>query len=338
MKFTPHMTNKIQSHHNPLLKSKGFHPFMWLREGMDLNAWLTMLGLLMVITLLATCIGLLVDQRVIAGAPGWIKPAKFAISFSVYSFTFVWLLSFLRRWKKIVKVLTPLISIGVLIDMALIILQVIRGVRSHFNVATPFDDMVYRIMGIGVTMIFLAAFLTAILLLFERRTDFALIWSLRLSLAIMLFGMFIGFLMLLPTTAQLQAYNDGHLPLIIGAHSVGIPDGGPGLPFLGWSTTGGDLRIAHFVGLHALQVLPFVGLFFSEQRVPRLSTVQRVALVWAIGLGYAGLVGSLYWQALRGQSLIAPDGLTWISWVVVVGLTLVMSGLIILHAQLSKNQ
>lgn len=316
-----------------------FHPFfLWLRKGLALNALLTMLGLLMVITLLATCVGLLIDHRVIAGAPAWAKPAKFAISFSVYCFTFVWLLSFLRRWKKIAASLAVMTSIGVLLDMVLIVLQVIRGVRSHFNVATPFDDMVYRIMGFGSMMIFLAAFVTAIILLFERRTDRTLILSLRLGLVIMMFGMFAGFLMTQATPAQLVAYHSEHLPPIFGAHSVGVPDGGPGLPFLGWSTTGGDLRIAHFVGLHALQVLPFLGWFLSKQSFLRLLTGQRVALVWTISLGYVGLVGSLLWQALRGQSLIAPDGLTWTTWGLVVGLTLVMSGAIILRGRLSTVQ
>ena len=303
-----------------------------------MNALLTMLGLLMVITLLATCVGLLIDHRVIAGAPAWAKPAKFAISFSVYCFTFVWLLSFLRRWKKIATALAAITTIGVLLDMVLIVLQVIRGVRSHFNVATPFDDMVYRIMGFGSALIFLAAFVTAIFLLFERRTDRTLIWSLRLGLVIMMFGMFAGFLMTQATPAQLVAYHAGHLPPIFGAHSVGVPDGGPGLPFLGSTTTGRHPRLAHFVGLPALQVLRFVGWFLSVQPFQRLSTGHRVALVWTIGLGYVGLVGSLLWQALRGQSLIAPDGLTWITWGLVVGLTLVMSGAIILRARLSTVQ
>ena len=92
-----------------------------------------------------------------------------------------------------------------------------------------------------------------------------------------------------------------------GGHSVGLPDGGPGLFFVGWSTTGGDLRIAHFVGLHALQVLPLLAALLAQRTV---ADALRTRIVWSVAVGYLGLVLLLTWQALRAQPLLAPDGVT----------------------------
>ncbi|MFT4155024.1 hypothetical protein [Parafilimonas sp.] len=50
------------------------------------------------------------------------------------------------------------------------------------------------------------------------------------------------------------------------AHTVGAPDGGEGLPVINWSKRYGDLRIAHFVGMHALQILPLFGFFIAKTR------------------------------------------------------------------------
>ncbi|MCH6166449.1 hypothetical protein [Pseudonocardia alaniniphila] len=108
---------------------------------------------------------------------------------------------------------------------------------------------------------------------------------------------------------------------------MGITDSGPIMPVTGWSTTGGDLRIAHFVGIHALQALPLLAMLLSlpagRAILLRAETVH-IRLVVVASAGYAGLTGLTWWQALRGQPLLRPDGLT----MVVVGLlvALVVAG------------
>jgi hypothetical protein len=93
-------------------------------------------------------------------------------------------------------------------------------------------------------------------------------------------------------------------------HSVGVADGGPGLPLVGWSTTGGDLRIGHFVGLHALQALPLLALVLGG----RLDQLTRIRLLLIGGVAYGVLTVLLTWQALRGQPLLQPDALTLTAW------------------------
>ena len=110
-----------------------------------------------------------------------------------------------------------------------------------------------------------------------------------------------------PTDAQLAAARAGEPMTVAGAHTVGAPDGGPGLPGTGWSVERGDLRVPHFVGLHALQALPLLGFLLGRRR---RADATRVRLVLAAAASYAGLFAMLLWQALRGQSLVQPDGTT----------------------------
>lgn len=94
---------------------------------------------------------------------------------------------------------------------------------------------------------------------------------------------------------------------IMGAHTVGAPDGGPGFSGTGWSTEHGDLRIPHFIGLHALQVLPLIAFVMRHRR---LSSDTRVRLTLTAAGSYFTLVVLLLVQALRGQPIVRPDALT----------------------------
>jgi hypothetical protein len=282
-----------------------------LRRAWALNAPLTLLGVLMVGTLLAALVGLVVDHQVITGAPAWLKPAKFAISVTIYCFTFVYLLQFVRGHRRLVAFVANATAIALLVEMVIIVGQVVRGATSHFNYSTPLDAALFGTMAGFITLVWVMALVLGILLLLQRMPDPVWAWALRLSVLIALVGMGVAFLMTRPTAAQLAGAQAGKGLPIVGAHTVGVADGGPGLPVLGWSTIAGDLRIPHFVGLHGLQVMLILGFLLTLPAArAALSVGQRVALVWTAGLGYLGLIGLLTWQALRGQSIVAPDGLT----------------------------
>ena len=280
-----------------------------LHRALEANPALTIMGGAMLITFVATLVGIFVDHRVITGAPAWLKPAKFAISVSTYCFTFVWMLRFVENRPRLVRLLANVTTASLIVEMAVILTQAARGTTSHFNQTTPLNTALWFTMGAFIVVVWMMNLLLAIMLLLQRMPDRALAWSLRLGLLISAIGMATAFFMVIPTPEQAARIAGGYGPRIVGAHSVGVRDGGPGLPVLGWSTVGGDLRVAHFVGLHALQVLPFLGWLLTRRKglVALLSTSDRLALVWSAGVTYLGLILMLTWQALRGQSVVHPD-------------------------------
>jgi hypothetical protein len=296
-------------------------PLDLLLRSWTMNRPLTVVGVAMLLTLAAATAGLVLDPRVITGQPAWLKPAKFAISITIYSFTLVWLLGFVRGHGRLVGLVSWMTTIALIVEMIVIVLQVARGTTSHFNVATPLDAALWGTMAGFIVVVWLMGLLAAALLLVQRFPDPVFAWGLRLAIVISLAGMASGlFMTTSPTPEQRAAARAGQGMPISGAHSVGVPDGGPGLPVVGWSTTGGDLRVGHFVGIHGLQVLPVVGWLLSRPpATSRLRRGQRLLLVWLAGLGYFGLMALVVWQALRGQPLIAPDAATLLALAGVLG-------------------
>ncbi len=246
----------------------------------------SMAGLVPVLAVLAV-----VDQRTLLGAPLWWKPLKFAISFVAYSGALAWMLGQLRG--PALRRTGWVIVAASVIEMAIIAGQAARGVRSHFNDDDVAGVVLYGIMGATIAVLYLATLAIAVRFLREPGRDRAAAVAIRAGLVVGLAGMAVGYVM-----------------IAMNKHSVGVPDGGPGLLLVGWSTTGGDLRIGHFVGMHALQLLPLLAAALAGTLGRGLDERARIRVVLAVAAGYLGLVLLLTWQALRAQPLLAPDALT----------------------------
>jgi hypothetical protein len=276
-------------------------------------------GVLLVL-LGASLAGLWIDPRVITGAPAWLKPAKFAISTAIYALTLAWIFTYLPGWPRLRRFAGSATAAIFLLEVVLIDVQAWRGTTSHFNVGTPIDAVIFTTMGTAIVIQTLVGVAVAVALWRQQFADRAIGWALRLGLAISLVGAATGGLMTRPTNVQLADARAAGRIAVVGAHTVGAPDGGPGVPGTGWSRQHGDLRVPHFLGLHAMQALPLLAVILRRRRLDD-SVATRVIVSSAAS--YAMLFTLLLWQALRGQSLIAPDGITiaalaaWLAWAVV---------------------
>ncbi|MFC4373129.1 hypothetical protein ACFO5K_03360 [Nocardia halotolerans] len=249
-------------------------------------------------------VGMLVDDRLIAGSAAWAKPAKFAMSFLLYSVALAWLISLRPKASRLAWWMATVIVVAGTVEQVIIVGQVVRGLRSHFNTTTDLDRALWVTMGATIVALFLATMVIAAGVARARIGDAAITWSIRLGLVITLVGLGLG---------QLMVGRESGVDQITGAHTVGAPDGTPGMPLTGWSTTDGDLRIPHFFGMHALQVLPLLAaaLVLLAPRVPLLRVPRvRLGLILTASAGYAAVLALLTWQALRGQPLVHPDGAT----------------------------
>lgn len=231
-------------------------------------------------------VGLLLDDRMLMGINVWIKPLKFTISTGIYILTVGFLITLYPFSKTKKHIIRNLVSWTLLMEILIIIVQGARGVKSHYNQSSAQDGILFAMMGllIMVNVLVMAFFIIETLRL-KLNTTKSVQWSILLGWVIVLFGSWIGGQMI----AQLS-------------HNVGVADGGAGLPLLNWSTIAGDLRVAHFFGLHAIQLIPLFAYALSGKwKVPQVAQIISVTLT---GLLYAGWVGYTFYQAKQGMPFL----------------------------------
>ena len=269
---------------------------------------LTVVAVTMLLVFVPFAAGIFTDPRTITGVPAWMKPAKFAISTAIYSLTLAWVFEKLPTWRRLRGWVGWTTAIVFAIEVAIIAVQAWRGTTSHFNMSTVLDGALFAVMGSLIVVQTAVSAAVAVALWRERAFgDRAIGWAMRLGMTMTIVGASTGGLMTRPTAAQLDQARTAHVMTVAGAHTVGALDGGPGLPGTGWSTEHGDLRVPHFVGLHALQVLPLVVVLLRRRGWPES---LRVRAAIGAGIAYAGLYATLLVQALRGQPVLNPDAMT----------------------------
>ena len=249
----------------------------------DVVVWAIYLELALMLVLLVL---LPFDTVQVGGRYRLIKPLNFTMSMAIYLATVVILLDYLRvsMWWK--KAIGWGVSTCLLTAITCITMQAARGTTSHFNNSTPFDSVVSSVMDVADP---LNGVLVVVLLIFALQGKYDVSRSSQLGIA---FGLFIF----------LVGSAIGGIMVAHGQSVVGVAPGGPGLPVVNWSTTGGDFRVAHFLGIHALQILPVAG--WLIHRLPVLPTRAKPTAVVAVTVGYVLLMGFVFMQAMNGVPLV----------------------------------
>ncbi|GAB4057296.1 hypothetical protein [Catellatospora paridis] len=295
---------------------------------------LTVHAMAMFALVLACAVGMLADDRLLMGESVWLKPMKFGFAMGVYGLTLAWLLSRLRKGSRLGWWLGTVFAVAGLLDVGAVAYAAAHGTFSHFNANTdPVARTVQTVFGFGIMPLLLTTLAIAVLVLIQRAGDRAVTRALRAGLGLALAGMVVALWLSNSAGATPRTVTDanGHLVSLTGGHGIGDPDGS-GMPITHWSTTGGDLRVPHFVGMHGIQVLLLVTAVLATRRGRLRDERVRARLVGVAALGYAGVFAVLTWQARRGQSVIHPDGPTVLAFACVAVAVLVAATVVVTAA------
>lgn len=176
-----------------------------------------------------------------------LKPVKYFLSTGILSWTIGWFIYYLHP-KKITNLYTWSIIISLLLHNAILFLLSLRGISTlQYKNLLPLDSLLFYLMEGCMFYFMLNVISVTIHFFFQKKiaTSQHFTWSIRMGLLLFLTSSMIGGWMLYRMS-----------------HAIGGNDAESGLFFLNWSRKYGDLRVAQFFGVHALQVIPLVGYYF----------------------------------------------------------------------------
>jgi hypothetical protein len=271
------MTLKTHNHrHTPSFR--GWEPAM------------AVVGAALLVAMIPTGWLALIDDRTLNDVGIWDKPLKFQLSTGLFLLMASWVSTRLPAgWRHTPagRYVVWAAILSTLFEVGYIAFQASRGQASHFNYSNGFTIAMYGLMGAGAVILTSTALVQGIGVLRHDAGDPP---AFRRALG---WGLVLTFLLGTATGAYMSAQMSGHW--------VGGPasDAG-GLPFLGWSTTAGDLRPPHFLGIHAAQILPVTAVILLAVNRRHADLLTRLAIAT-----YVAVTVAVFWQAVSGLPLIA---------------------------------
>jgi hypothetical protein len=210
------------------------------------------------------------------GVNAWFKPLKFAVSIGLFALTMAWYCHYLSNFNPTPFNWTVIFLFG--FELAYITFQASKGQLSHFNFDTPRSAVLYSLMGLAAVLVTLYTAYIGFLFFTQSFPNLPshYIWAIRMGILIFVVFSFEGALM----SSKLS-------------HSVGAINDNSNWWVIGWSKTVGDLRVSHFIGMHALQLLPFLSFYIFKN--------TKATII--ISLLYTVLATTTLVQALKGKPI-----------------------------------
>ena len=252
-----------------------------MKQNLLKNKVLFWLGLIHLLIFIFLLIYSFFNPVSVLGINSMIKPMKFSLSIWVYSWTMALILNFVANNRK-VKIYSWVALICMSFEQVAITYQALKGELSHFNSSDTFGIILYAFMGVFILTITLWTAYITYVFINQKKHDIepAIVLSIKIGLVFfVIFSLFGGYI------SSLQG------------HTIGSADGGKGLWFLNWNTHFGDLRVAHFFGIHSLQLVPLFAVvvtkYFDNSKsmlaVKTFSFVYLFITIWTLGQGLLGL-------------------------------------------------
>lgn len=241
------------------------------------NATLFYYGLFCLLLAIAFLVLTKTTTTEVYGVNAWYKPFKFAFSTFLFAWAMAWYCHYLSNFNIHLFNWSVILLLG--FEIAYIAIMAGKGDISHYNLRTPFYATMFSLMALAATLVTLYTAYVGFLFFtqsFPTLPNYYL-WAIRLSLVIFVIFSFEGFAMGSRLSHTVGALNDNSNWFIVG-----------------WSKTVGDLRVAHFIGMHALQVLPVLSFYVLKN--------TKVTILVSILYGLLAVVTLV--QALQGKPLL----------------------------------